>query len=45
MLIYINFSLDFLSLDNVDFENYFANILINMVSQPFKALVVVLYQI
>ena len=30
MLIYINFSPDFLSLDNVDFENYFANKLINM---------------
>ena len=25
MLIYINFSFYFLSLDNVDFENYFAN--------------------
>ncbi len=30
MLIYINFSIDFLSLDNVDFKNYFANELINM---------------
>ena len=30
MLIYINFSFDFLSLDNVDFENDFANKLINM---------------
>jgi hypothetical protein len=30
MLIYIKFSFDFLSLDNVDFENYFANKLINM---------------
>ncbi len=30
MLIYINFSFDFLSLDNVDFENYFAYKLINM---------------
>ncbi len=25
MLVYINFSFDFLGLDNVDFENYFAN--------------------
>ena len=30
MLIYINFSFDFLGLDNVDFQNYFANKLINM---------------
>ena len=30
MLIYIKFSFDFLSLDSVDFENYFANKLINM---------------
>ena len=30
MLIYINFSFDFLGLDNIDFENYFANKLINM---------------
>ena len=30
MLIYINFSFGFLGLDNVDFENYFANELINM---------------
>ena len=30
MLIYINLSFDFLSLDNVDFENYFPNKLINM---------------
>ncbi len=30
MLIYINFNFDFLSLDNVDFENYFVNKLINM---------------
>ena len=30
MLIYIHFSFDFLGLDNVDFENYFANELINM---------------
>ena len=30
MLIYINFSFDFLGLNNVDFENYFANKLINM---------------
>ncbi len=30
MLIYINFSFDFLGLDNVDFENYFANKLIKM---------------
>ena len=30
MLIYINFSFDFLGLDNADFENYFANKLINM---------------
>ncbi len=30
MLIYINFSFDFLGLDNVDFESYFANKLINM---------------
>ncbi len=28
MLIYINFSFDFLSLHNVDFENYFANRLV-----------------
>ena len=26
----VNFSFDFLGLDNVDFENYFANELINM---------------
>ena len=30
MVIYINVSFDFLSLDNVDFENYFANKLKNM---------------
>ncbi len=30
MLIYINFSFDFLGLDNIDFENYFANELIEM---------------
>ena len=30
MLIYINFSFDFLSLDNVEFENYFASKLINI---------------
>ena len=30
MLIYINFSFDFLGLDYVDFENYFANELIKM---------------
>ncbi len=30
MLIYINVSFDFLGLDNVDFENYFANKLRNM---------------
>ncbi len=30
MLIYINLSFDFLNLDNVDFENYFANKLINI---------------
>ena len=30
MLIYINFSFDFLGLHNVDFENYFANKLTNM---------------
>ncbi len=30
MLVYINFSFDFLDLDNVDFENYFANKLTNM---------------
>ncbi len=30
MLIYINLCFDFLGLDNVDFENYFANKLINM---------------
>ena len=30
MLIYIHFSFGFLSLDNVDFENYFSNKLINM---------------
>ncbi len=47
MLIYINFSFDFLGLDNVDFENYFANKLTNMgrFFKPFKALVVVLYEI
>ena len=46
MLIYINFSFDFLSLDNVDFENYFANTTHKHGSlfKPFKALVVVLYQ-
>jgi hypothetical protein len=27
MLIYINFSFDFLGLDNVYFKNYFANVL------------------
>ena len=41
---HINFSFGFLGLDNVDFENYFANKLIN-ISRFFKALVVVLYQI
>ena len=30
MLIYINFSFDFLGLDNVDFKNYYANKLINI---------------
>ena len=30
MIICINFSFDFLCLDNVDFQNYFANKLINM---------------
>ena len=30
MLIYIRFSFDFLDLDNVDFENYFANKLIHV---------------
>ena len=29
-VVYINFSFDFLGSDNVDFENYFANKLINM---------------
>ena len=28
--LHINFTFDFLGLDNVDFENYFANKLINM---------------
>jgi hypothetical protein len=32
MLIYINFSFDFLGLDNVDFEYYFANELIRWVA-------------
>ena len=38
MLIYIHFSFNFLGLDNVDFENYFANELINMgrFLKPFK---------
>ncbi len=43
MLIYIHFSFDFLCLDNVDFENYFANEFINMgrfFFKPFKAHVV-----
>ena len=31
MFIYINFSFDFLGLDNVDYENYFANKLIRWV--------------
>ncbi len=31
MLIYIHFSFDFLGLDNVDFEIYFANELIRWV--------------
>ena len=44
MLIYINFSFDFLSLDNVDFENYSTNKLIRwVVFKPFSKLV--LYQI
>ncbi len=30
MYYYINFSFDFLSLENVDFENYFVNELIKM---------------
>ncbi len=30
VLIYQHFSFDFLGLDNVDFENYFASKLINM---------------
>jgi hypothetical protein len=30
MLIYIHFNFDFLGLENVDFENYFANELINI---------------
>ena len=48
MLSYINFSVDFLGLDNIDFENYFANELINSYAsffKPFKALVVGFYQI
>ncbi len=41
MLIYIHFSSDLLGLNNVDFENYFANELIKDGSffKPFKALV------
>ena len=44
MLIYINFSFDFLGLDKVDFDNYFAHELVKMgrFYKPFKALVVVL---
>ena len=39
MLIYINFSFDFLGLDNVDFENYFGSKLIRwVVLKPFKTL-------
>ncbi len=30
MLICIHFGIDFLGLNNVDFENYLANVLINM---------------
>jgi hypothetical protein len=47
MLIYINFSSDFLGLDKVYFKNYFANELIydEPFFKPFKALVVVFYQI
>ncbi len=37
MLIYINFSFDFLSLDNIDFENYFPN---ESFFKPFKTLAV-----
>jgi hypothetical protein len=37
MFIYINFSFDFLGLDNVYFYNYFANELIGwVVFKPFK---------
>ena len=47
MLIYVKFSFDFLGLENIDFDNYFANELINMgrLFKPFKAFVVALYQI
>jgi hypothetical protein len=47
MLIYINFSFDFLGLDKVYFKNYFANELIRDGSffKLFKTLVVVFYQI
>ena len=38
MLIYINFSFDFLSLDNIDFENYFPNE--SFFTEPFKTLAV-----
>ncbi len=41
MAIYIQFSLDFLGLDNVDFENYFANEFIKI----GRRFVVLLYQI
>ena len=44
MLTYINFSFDFLGLDNVDFENYFAKWTHENMGRfkPFKALLVVL---
>ena len=38
MLIYINFSFDFLGLDNIDFENYFANELIHAMHNASFAL-------
>ena len=41
MLIYINLSFDFLGLDNVDFDNYFAIELIRwVIFKPFKTLAV-----